>query len=736
MIPNYELLHAKNETKFQYFEKIKPDSGLKLYEDQEERLKIMKETTDLKNQLGLKNSYSDDKVKESNPVNLKTAAKPAQPFYSKEGALQQQSPQYFRPSVFHNDDEKSRGIYSPYKRPDLPLYGVTRVPFDKTIQSVFQNFQILPVPASLQNSKSGALVTENLNIFQKEMPKEKTFFYPTTYLVEQPKNAEKLEKYFVSNHFLRVHGNEKFKKPNFKLEHRPKVSVRLTSVPKLVSQNLTRQSFPKDALPQFPPELIKPTFSIKLPKESTSTVVPFIKAVKNQHLNHRLKFDPKGVISSQQKGNSMTLLDDSIISELKFAQNTGFNPESVKVEGGFKPILSVGETLNINITNRADHHVGDDSIMKNFDISELFSNENSNEKTSLLRVKKEGNRNEALKEKNFQQTNLFKNQSPQSFEPIFVPSFPDYSFKNFQESNKKKQAAIPKRELDNFQYPDSKKRNIYTRIRSNFNSISRSFSPDFPIKTPFDKGSLQSDFQNDSQQINQDLGVISVIQDSATRNNNNVANILEVLEGNDDKGSQKAMPVFPTSSQTDSSLDEIAMADEIKEFYIPARPDKFLAYDGKVVRAEPAPTFPESDSVTDVSKLPQFVPYKGAIPPLGETINAKNLPQLKNSKLARQDILPPTDILSEKSEIPQNDDHSKSNDANTKLSVSKKNSNFQSSRLRKKRFADHGPAHDENHNKNHLVFNYGSATYYNKFLLAFVSFISLSAISYNQFLFT
>lgn len=93
--------------------------------------------------------------------------------------------------------------------------------------------------------------------------------------------------------------------------------------------------------------------------------------------------------------------------------------------------------------------------------------------------------------------------------------------------------------------------------------------------------------------------------------------------------------------------DEIPMANERKDFYMPplANSDVFRTYDGRSVKTERAPNFPEFTSSIDVHKLPQFVPFRGAIPPLSETVNAKNLPQLMGSKLARVDILPPSEII-------------------------------------------------------------------------------------------
>lgn len=96
------------------------------------------------------------------------------------------------------------------------------------------------------------------------------------------------------------------------------------------------------------------------------------------------------------------------------------------------------------------------------------------------------------------------------------------------------------------------------------------------------------------------------------------------------------------SSTANSTDDEIAMADERKDFYLPPKSGGVVTYDGKIVQAAPAPSLPARKSSFDISKLPQYVPFRGEIPPLTQTVSVENLPQLKNTKSAPVEILPPS----------------------------------------------------------------------------------------------
>lgn len=313
------------------------------------------------------------------------------------------------------------------------------------------------------------------------------------------------------------------------------------------------------------------------------------------------------------------------------AVNTGFDPDSVKVEGGFKPILNTGIAPKFNVIDRADENVDEADDNGKIGVIDLTDEGVLGEKEALFKDGKQelikvddDNATEGLEKR----LDLFKNQKPQMFEPIFVPSPPDNVHK-YQEKHKKKPITkyhdiSLKYRSDQLQYYNTNKNGNYrVKIRPRPNLIRRPLYPDSvvpPFKIPVRGGAPQfrQRQSEESREDATDFDIIAMNNDTSAPSGNKAENILEIIEMEESKAN---------GTEVAQTEDELAMADNSGDYSLPAT--AAVAHNGEVVTVDSAPALPEKAAL-DVSKLPQVGLFMGEATPLGGPENPEPATKLEH----------------------------------------------------------------------------------------------------------
>lgn len=319
------------------------------------------------------------------------------------------------------------------------------------------------------------------------------------------------------------------------------------------------------------------------------------------------------------------------------AVNTGFNPNSVKVEGGFKPIINTGIAPSFKTAEeRMDDTVDEANIEDTVGVIDLTKQTNKQD------VHIEPNNNTEEEE------DIFKHLTPVKFEPMFVPSPLDHRTQKNPSKYKKKvvdekyQTSIKHR--NNHLEPYNAQKTKYIKMRPRPTLIRRPLYPNNvmpPFKIPVRGGSPQFRYQQadeDSIEDTADFEIIQMSNETSPSETNSAQNILEVIEMQGNETEPESLEIlFNESLEADPAVknetdDEIAMASETRNFYSP------VTYDGKRVSAIAPPSLPETRQ-SDILKQPQFTPFRGELPSFPASL--ADLPQLSSSKAARGEILPP-----------------------------------------------------------------------------------------------
>ena len=288
------------------------------------------------------------------------------------------------------------------------------------------------------------------------------------------------------------------------------------------------------------------------------------------------------------------------------AVNTGFNPHSVVVEGGFKPIIAskISEPTAQDRSSIVDENDEEEEVItKNEDV-ENPSKEVPDEivdKTEESIIADLASEIVSAIAEDERKENPFQGQQPETFEPMFIPSPPDRR----NGSNTKKPLpdeglAPPISPLHHRNSPQTNRKNVhqYSIIRPRPGLVRRPLYP------------------------------------------NNIIPPFRI----------RGSPTFRYQQNEEALEDEMAMAaDRMDSYYLPpgdtsVSPGVVVTYDGKSVTDAglAAPLGIKSTRVPMgtadfIRGTPQFVPYRGEIPPpVPDVISPENIPQLRkqNQQLA------------------------------------------------------------------------------------------------------
>jgi len=281
-------------------------------------------------------------------------------------------------------------------------------------------------------------------------------------------------------------------------------------------------------------------------------------------------------------------------SHIPVAVNTGFNPHSVVVEGGFKPI----------ITNK-NKEAQDRSAVEVQEQPEADANKT--EETVLAEVASELVAVIAEEER---KDNPFRGQQPETFEPMFIPSPPDRNAARNGSDVKKpilaEELTPPVSHLNHRHspQPNRKNGNPFMMIRPRPGLVRRPLFPNNivpPFRIPTRGGS----------------------------------------------------PTFRYQQSDDYTEDEIPMAAEHMDSYLPPAdgsilPGVVVTYDGKSVASSipPAPVVIKNirrpvGTADLIRGTPQFAPFRGEIPPpVPDIISPENIPQLSKENQQQAQTLP------------------------------------------------------------------------------------------------
>lgn len=350
----------------------------------------------------------------------------------------------------------------------------------------------------------------------------------------------------------------------------------------------------------------------KLVVESTSTISTVIvpSNYNNQSVDHHdnLKDKSKTITVSVAK----TTEEENI--KLPIAINTGFHPESVVVEGGFKPIIQKKEGAQDRSSQGGD---------TDGPVEEL---ETESKSTEFLDKKEEELISELVSETNEdKKENIFEGQQPELFEPIFIPSPPD-RITNYNHSSKphKNTVSLPHNLTPPVTTPFRNRKPNPHPMRSSIPSLRR---PIYPT--------------NIAQQLR-----------APSRGSSPSFRFQQILEDVQDETAMAAErldtyylpPVEYPSGNIKSQKPNV-------EATIP--PGTVVTYDGKSVVdvslassiTNPSVRSPNNQNPSGTAALiretPQFGPFRGEIPPpVPEIIQPDKIPQLRTQNLKKPHVYP------------------------------------------------------------------------------------------------
>lgn len=285
-------------------------------------------------------------------------------------------------------------------------------------------------------------------------------------------------------------------------------------------------------------------------------------------------------------------------SHIPVAINTGFNPHSVVVEGGFKPIIT---SKNAEAQDR--------SVVEDEALEVKEKPEASTNKTEEAIVEELASEVVAVIAEEERKDNPFQGQEPETFEPMFIPSPPDRNAAQNSSDIKKpilaEELTPPVAHVNHRHSPQPSRMNGYPfmMIRPRPGLVRRPLFPSNivpPFRIPVRGGS----------------------------------------------------PTFRYQQADDYTEDETPMAAERMDSYLPPIDSSIpsgvvVTYDGKSVESiPPAPIAIKNIRVplgtADLIRgTPQFAPFRGEIPPpVPDVISPENIPQLSKENQQQAQTLP------------------------------------------------------------------------------------------------
>jgi len=274
-----------------------------------------------------------------------------------------------------------------------------------------------------------------------------------------------------------------------------------------------------NSIPNRPPTHIRPYKPQRAPQINVQQVMALQKLLTTVEPQDRVTIAPTTPLFPVSFVQSTT-------ENTRLAFNSGFNPSSVKVEGGFKPILNTGIAPVAN--ERMDDMVDEDEVEDNIGVIDLTKTQKTDfiDETSVSNATK-------------QDDDIFKHLKPVMFEPMFVPSPPDTRIYKNPEKNKKKPVNHKYygniKSRNNLLEPYNAHKNKYIKMRPRPNLIRRPLYPENvmpPFKIPVRGGSPQ--FRNheseESAEDTTDFDIIQMNNDTIDTEDEGAENIFEIME--------------------------------------------------------------------------------------------------------------------------------------------------------------------------------------------------------------
>lgn len=361
-----------------------------------------------------------------------------------------------------------------------------------------------------------------------------------------------------------------------------------THIPLQQSSSSTKSQHFTQAPPSQPLKLRKVSTTT-----STSTTTPLLVSTQAPSL---AVSDDATIKPSPPLRPSEVVVLNSQDSHTPIAVNTGFNPHSVVVEGGFKPIIT---SNNVGAQDRSAEDNETQEIKKKPE-----AGENKTEEAVIAAVGPEVVEVVAVEERN---DNPFQGQEPETFEPMFIPSPPD---RNAARNASKKpilaEELTPPVAHVNRQSMQPHRRNghPFMVIRPRPGLVTRPLFPNNilpPFRIPIRGGS----------------------------------------------------PTFRYQQSDGDTEDETPMAAERMDSYLSPgdssiTPSVVVTYDGKSVTSS-IPLAPvaiqnirhPAGTADLIRGTPQFAPFQGEIPPpVPDLISPENIPQLSKENQQQAQTLP------------------------------------------------------------------------------------------------
>lgn len=334
------------------------------------------------------------------------------------------------------------------------------------------------------------------------------------------------------------------------------------------------------------------TQPLKLHKVSTSTTTPLPDTPQTES-DKAAAIKPSPPILP----SDIALLDPNG-SHIPVAVNTGFNPHSVVVEGGFKPIIKS------KIAEAEDRSTVEDEALEIMEKPDAGTN-----KTEAAIVELGSEVVAAIADEE-RKDNPFQGQQPETFEPMFIPSPPDRNAARNGSNVKKpilaEELTPPAAHLNHRHSLEPKRKNgqPFMMIHPRPGLVRRPLFPNNivpPFRIPVRGGS----------------------------------------------------PTFRYQQSDDYTEDETPMAAERMDSYLPPADSSIpsgvvVTYDGKSVASSipPAPAaikdIRHPVGTADLIRVtPQFAPFRGEIPPpVPNVISPENIPQLSKENQQQAQTLP------------------------------------------------------------------------------------------------
>ncbi|XP_068084801.1 protein Skeletor, isoforms D/E-like [Anabrus simplex] len=395
--------------------------------------------------------------------------------------------------------------------------------------------------------------------------------------------------------------------------HRPMTTVGMRTTPAMIPTQQQYASTFKNMQYSLPPQRLNhDRLQTRFISTTSEPEIKYSETKKSELTNKSGLVSPAPLVSTSEEPSRLNM---------PIAVNTGFHPESVVVEGGFKPIVP----KTFAAQDRSSVESEPESDVENA-THELKALEDM-EREIIAELTKEGTEKEERKD------NPFEGQQPESFEPMFIPSPPDriVGQQNGSKLANKKSGVIAEGLI-----PPAASLN-------HRNSIQTSRVPGQPLARPR-PGAVRRPAYSDNVPP---AFRVPIRAGSPSFRHKQIA---------DD--AQDETPMAAERMDTyylppaDYSLDEQQGNPPNVEAQIP--PGAVITYDGKPVVdvslassiSDPSmgsTSFQSPSGTADLIKgTPQFGPYRGEVPPpVPSVVRPESIPQLQNHNKQHAQTIPP-----------------------------------------------------------------------------------------------